>query len=341
MWERLADYLAVAIAKAQADESLQKAHENLQMQSEELQVQSEEIQTQNEELLAQSEEIRETYTTLQESEERFRTMANTIPQLAWIAHKDGYIYWYNERWYSYTGTTPEQMEGWGWQSVHDPEMLPKVLEQWKASLATGKMFDMEFPLRGADGIFRPFLTRVLPLKDATGNVIKWFWTNTDVTERKIAEQALLESEAQRKVTKVIETERKRFFDVLEMLPAMICLLTADYHVSFANRSYREHFGVAGGKCCYEYRFGFSSRCEFCESYMVLETGQPQHWESIDPDGRVIETYDLPFADFDCSPMILKMDINITENRKAEVALLDRENKYRTLFESIDEGFCII
>ena len=155
MWERLADYLAVAIAKAQADESLQKAHENLQMQSEELQAQSEEIQSQNEELQTQSEELHEAYETLQESEERFRTMANAIPQLAWIAQPDGYIYWYNERWYSYTGTTPEQMEGWGWQSVHDPEMLPKVLEQWNASLATGQMFDMEFPLRGADGIFRP------------------------------------------------------------------------------------------------------------------------------------------------------------------------------------------
>ena len=57
---------------------------------------------------------------LRESEDRFRTMANAIPQLAWIAQPDGYIYWYNERWYSYTGTTPEQMEGWGWQSVHDP-----------------------------------------------------------------------------------------------------------------------------------------------------------------------------------------------------------------------------
>jgi len=54
-------------------------------------------------------------------------LANAIPQLAWIAQPDGYIYWYNERWYAYTGTTPEQMEGWGWQSVHDPEVLPKVL----------------------------------------------------------------------------------------------------------------------------------------------------------------------------------------------------------------------
>ncbi len=272
MWERLTDYLAVAIAKAQAEESLQKAHENLQMQSEELRVRSEEIQSQNEELQAQSEELRETYKTLQESEERFRTMANTIPQLAWMVHPDGYIYWYNERWYSYTGTTLEQMEGWGWQSVHDPVMLPKILEQWKVSIVTGQMFDMELPLRGADGIFRPFLTRVLPLKDAAGNILQWFGTNTDVTDRKKAEKLLLENEASRRVAEVVEAERRQLFNILETLPMMICLLTPDYHVTFANRSFREKFGESGGRCCYDYCFGRTKPCEFCESYKVLETG---------------------------------------------------------------------
>ncbi len=105
MLERLTDYLAVAIAKAQAEESLQKAHENLQTQFEELQAQSDEIQIQNKELQTQSEELREAYTTLQESEERLRILANTIPHLVWIARPDGSRYWYNERWYSYTGTT--------------------------------------------------------------------------------------------------------------------------------------------------------------------------------------------------------------------------------------------
>ena len=95
------------------------------------------------------------------SEEQFRALADSIPNLAWWANGDGYITWYNQRWYDYTGTTAEQMEGWGWQSVHDPRVLPKVLENWKTSIATGEPFDMEFPLRGADGIFRPFLTRVL------------------------------------------------------------------------------------------------------------------------------------------------------------------------------------
>lgn len=120
---------------------------------------------------------------LRESEERFRLMVDSIPQLAWMAQPDGYIFWYNSRWYEYTGTSPEQMEGWGWQSVHDPEMLPKVIERWTASIATGEPFDMEFPLKGADGRFRWFLTRGIPMKDSESRVQRWLGTNTDITEQ--------------------------------------------------------------------------------------------------------------------------------------------------------------
>ena len=117
-----------------------------------------------------------------------------MPQLAWMANPDGWIYWYNQRWYQYTGTTPQQMEGWGWQSVHDPHELPKVMERWKSSIATGEPFDMVFPLRGADGIFRPFLTRIMPLRDAQGKVVRWFGTNTDISEQRRTEEALRDSE---------------------------------------------------------------------------------------------------------------------------------------------------
>jgi PAS domain S-box-containing protein len=128
--------------------------------------------------------------SLRDSEERFRTMAESIPQLAWMARPDGTIYWYNRRWHEYTGTTPEQMKGWGWQSVHDPEILPKVLERWRHTLATGEPFDMVFPLRGADGRFRPFLTRVMPVRDETGRIVHWFGTNTDITDRLRIEEEL-------------------------------------------------------------------------------------------------------------------------------------------------------
>ena len=125
---------------------------------------------------------------LQQSEEKFRLMADTIPQLAWMARPDGHIFWYNRRWYEYTGTTPEQMEGWGWRAVHDPAVLPSVLQRWRASLQSGEPFDMVFPLKGADGFFRPFLTRVNPLRGG-GRTLYWFGTNTDISEQKRSEDA--------------------------------------------------------------------------------------------------------------------------------------------------------
>lgn len=118
------------------------------------------------------------------SEEQLRNLVDSIPQLAWMAEPDGFIFWYNQRWYEFTGTTPEQMAGWGWKSVHDPEILPKVMERWQTTLRTGTPFEMEFPLRGADGNYGWFLTRVIPVRDGAGRVRRWFGTNTDITELK-------------------------------------------------------------------------------------------------------------------------------------------------------------
>ncbi len=126
----------------------------------------------------------------QESEELFRTLANSIPQLAWMARPDGYIFWYNQRWYDYTGTTLQQMQGWGWQAVHDPNELPRVLESIRYSFATGTPWRETFPLRRHDGEFRWHLSQMLPVRDEHGRTRLWFGTNTDVTEQRNAEQRL-------------------------------------------------------------------------------------------------------------------------------------------------------
>ncbi|MEO6744625.1 MAG: PAS domain S-box protein [Caldimonas sp.] len=131
---------------------------------------------------------------VRESEEKLRLLVDTIPQLAWMARRDGHIFWYNRRWYDYTGTTPDEMEGWGWQSVHDPAVLPEVLSRWDASITRGDPFDMVFPIKGADGQFRPFLTRVNPLRDAAGQIVYWFGTNTDISDIKRMEQALRDAD---------------------------------------------------------------------------------------------------------------------------------------------------
>jgi PAS domain S-box-containing protein len=132
---------------------------------------------------------------LRVKEEELQTFADAIPTLAWSARADGWIEWYNAQWYAYTGTTLEDMQGWGWQSVHHPESLPIVLEEWTKAIATGQPFEMTFPLRGADGRFRPFLTRVNPVRGPDETVQRWFGTNTNIevehAARQLAEEANL------------------------------------------------------------------------------------------------------------------------------------------------------
>jgi PAS domain S-box-containing protein len=125
-----------------------------------------------------------------ESEEQFRTLADSIPQLCWMTRPDGHILWYNRRWYEYTGTTADQMEGWGWQSVHDPAELPRVLETWKAALASGEAWEDTFPLRRRDGQMRWHLSRAIPVRDESGRIVRWFGTNTDIEDRREAESRL-------------------------------------------------------------------------------------------------------------------------------------------------------
>ncbi len=143
------------------------------------------------------EDRRRAEVALRESERQFRAVVENIPELAWSARPDGFIDYYNRRWFEYTGTTPEMVEGWGWQAVHDPEVLPRVVERWKHSLATGEPFEMEFPLRGADGVFRWFLTRVQPLRDSEGRIVRWFGVNTNVDEHRRQAAALRDALAAR------------------------------------------------------------------------------------------------------------------------------------------------
>ena len=122
------------------------------------------------------------------SEELFRTLADNISQLAWMADPTGSIFWFNRRWYEFTGTTLDEMQGWGWTKVHHPEHVHRVVRRIRHSWETGEAWEDTFPLRGRDGQFRSFLSRALPIRDEAGAVVCWFGTNTDITAQLEAEQ---------------------------------------------------------------------------------------------------------------------------------------------------------
>lgn len=121
------------------------------------------------------------------SEYGFRMFIENLPELAWTARPDGDIDYFNRRWYEYTGTSYEDLQGWGWERVLEPDRVAEIQERWRESLATGASFEMEFTLRGADGTPRWFLTRVAALRDPSGKIVRWFGTSTDIHDVKTAQ----------------------------------------------------------------------------------------------------------------------------------------------------------
>jgi PAS domain S-box-containing protein len=167
------------------------------------------------------------------SDTEFRQLADNIPTLCWIADAEGYIVWYNRRWYEYTGTTPSSMGGWGWQSVHDLKSLPNVLERWTAAISAAQPFEMVFPIKGADGIFRPFLTRINPAFDEDGTVIKWFGVNTDISLQIEAQEARIKSD-------------NRFRVLADLMPQMVWSSRSDGHHDYFNARWYEFLRVPIG-----------------------------------------------------------------------------------------------
>lgn len=127
---------------------------------------------------------------LRESEEKIRILANNMSQLAWMMDNNGWVFWYNQRWYDYTGTTLEEMKGWGWQKIHHPQHVDRVVQTKKQAIESGEVWEELFPIKGKDGKYRWFLTRAIPLENKNGTVIRWLGTNTDVTHQREIENRL-------------------------------------------------------------------------------------------------------------------------------------------------------
>jgi PAS domain S-box-containing protein len=125
---------------------------------------------------------------IQRQEKQLRNVIDTIPAMAFSNSPDGKNEWVNRRWVEYTGLSPESNSGSGWRATVHPDDLEEHLRKWQRSLATGEPYENEARRRGANGEYRWFLVRAVPLRDAHGNILKWYGTLTDIEDRKKAEQ---------------------------------------------------------------------------------------------------------------------------------------------------------
>jgi len=301
---------------------------------------------------------------------KYSVLFDTLPLGVTVSDKNGHILESNQEATKLLGLSDEEqrhrmIQGEEWKIVRpDGTPMPPVeFASVRAMQEQRRVENVEMGLvKANDEITWISVTAALLPLENYGVVI----TYNDITRRMLAEDALrkaherlemtvqqrtqelllandelrVEIEERKRVesqlviqTRAVEAERQRFNDVLEILPAYLILLTPDYHVAFANRYFREHFGEDHGKHCYDYLFGRAEPCENCETYRVLHTARSHHWEWTGPDARNYDVFDFPFTDVDGSNLILEMGIDITGRKQAEEKLRSLNAYNRSLIEA--------
>ena len=164
-----------------------------------------------------------------DSEGTLRKIMNTLPVTAWSTLPDGYCDFVSERWLEYAGFSAAQAQGWGWGAVIHPDDAPRLVEYWQSCLASGAAVDVEARMRRADGAYRWFLFRANPLRDEAGKIVKWYGTNVDIQDRKLAQEELEQSERDARL-------------IVDCIPAQVAVLGPTGVVTQINRRMSDFFG---------------------------------------------------------------------------------------------------
>jgi formate hydrogenlyase transcriptional activator len=166
---------------------------------------------------------------VQKSEAKLRQVIDAIPTMAWCNLPDGPNEFLNKRWHEYTGMSPEESHGWGWQAAFHPEDLPPLMEKWRELLVSGEPGEIEARLRRQDGVYRWFLIRVEPFCDESGKLVRWYGTSTDIEDRKQAEEKLRQDE-------------RELRQLIDFLPQHVLVLDAEGTLVQANQTMLDYSG---------------------------------------------------------------------------------------------------
>jgi diguanylate cyclase (GGDEF)-like protein/PAS domain S-box-containing protein len=272
----------------------------------------------------------------QDSEARFHMLADHIAQFAWITDETGAHVWYNKRWFEYTGTTPEQMQGWGWQQVHHPDHIERVMKKFRRCITEGTIWEDTFPLRGRDGQYRWFLSHAVPIRDAAGRVQQWFGTNTDITGLRQVEQALRDSE--RRYTALFNNKTNAI--------AHLSVITdvegrpVDFTVEKINNAYEWVTGIKrenieGRKLTDVFPGIEHYEFDFIGTYgkIALEGGETSFEVNFTYLKQWLSIYAYSPGYGECTAIFT----DVTANKLAQAALRDSEAQLRVTFEQAAVG----
>src|ERR1700731_922351 len=265
-----------------------------------------------------------------------RLVVDTIPTLAWSAGPDGSADFFNQRWLDYTGLSAKQALGSGWQVAIHPDDLPRILETFREALNSVKPYEVEGRFRRFDGEFRWFLFRASPLCDESGKVVKWYGANTDIEDRKRAEDALRSHEQNLRL-------------LVDTIPGHVVTTTPTGEIELLNRRVLEYFDKTPEELV-NWRSSDAVHPDdlaltIAALTRAIQTGEPYEREHRlrradgayrwfhtrglalrDKEGRIVRWYLLP--------------IDVDDRRRAEEALRKSEERWRSVFENSAIGVAL-
>jgi PAS domain S-box-containing protein len=267
---------------------------------------------------------------LQTLESSFQQMIDCIPALAWSCRADGMAEYFNRSWLEYTGFSAGQAAEWGWTRAFHPDDVSGVVGYWQSLVANPGPGEFEARLRRFDGEYRWFLLRAKPLCDQDGRVIKWYGTNTDVEDRKRAEDALRASELNLRL-------------VVDTIPALVCTMTATGELEIVNQQTLTYFGKTREELTDWESIGVVHDDDLREVTArwrhATQTGEPYDVEHrilrATGDFRWFHVRGLPLRD--ARERIIRwyiLLIDIDDRKRAQDALRESERELRQLVDSV-------
>ncbi len=280
---------------------------------------------------------------LRESEVQFRTIAEAMPQIIWVTRPDGWHTHFNQRWMDYTGLTLEESLGHGWNPPFHPEDRPRAAKRWQQAIESGEPYETEYRLRRADGTYRWMLGRALPMRDATGAVVKWFGTCTDIHDLKLAEEQISHSNReQRELAQQLEKERSRL--VAAQRVAKVGSWELDFAtnmLTWSDENYRI-FGVERDKFAVTYKAFLElippgDRAAVDQAYTDLVASRMPY--TIDhrlqmEDGSLKIVHERCETFYDDQGQPLRSTQDITEQKQAQEQLRSSEERFQNIVANV-------